>query len=307
MRTGSLRRRISWTPIDPHVHMKLVDRFDAETALPAADLRVGTFWRTTEYLGQLPADGARKMQLLQAYETFAAPAERIDAVWRLPMHAAVVSMALWRKGVELGVAQERLHHVPNGLDHSIFSPIRPFAGRAPQVAFLAHETPVKGLAEAIAVARIVHRESPDVPIVAFGSRPRPDSIPAFVSYVRGLSGRSLVEQVYDSSSVFLCASHREGFGFPSLEAMACGAALVSTRNGGVDEFAVDGESAVLADVGDIDGLAAAVLELLADSARHDQIAANGLRASERFSWEASVTAFEAAARAALDEPFGSAA
>jgi L-malate glycosyltransferase len=125
--------------------------------------------------------------------------------------------------------------------------------------------------------------------------------------VRGLSGRSLVEQVYDSSSVFLCASHREGFGFPSLEAMACGAALVSTRNGGVDEFAVDGESAVLADVGDIDGLAAAVLELLADSARHDQIAANGLRASERFSWEASVTAFEAAARAALDEPIGSAA
>lgn len=106
------------------------------------------------------------MQLIQAYETFAGPAERIDAVWRLPMHAAVVSMALGRKAVELGIAPQRLHHVPNGLDHSVFSPSRPVVGRPPRLSFLAHETPVKGLAEAIAVARGVHRERPDVPIVA---------------------------------------------------------------------------------------------------------------------------------------------
>jgi glycosyltransferase involved in cell wall biosynthesis len=116
-----------------------------------------------------------------------------------------------------------------------------------------------------------------------------------------LSGPSLVEQVYDQTSVFLCASIREGFGFPSLEAMACGAALVSTRNGGVDDFAVDGQSALLADVGDIAGLADSVLSLLADPARRNDLAEAALVASARFTWSASVDAFESAVRAALSD------
>jgi L-malate glycosyltransferase len=307
LRSGAIRRRIGWMPIDPKVKLVVVPRFEESTTLPAADLRVGTFWRTTEYLGAHPLDGAARMQLLQAYETFAAPADRIDAVWRLPMHAAVVSTALRDKGIELGVPASRLHVVPNGLDHAVFRPARPVRDRPPQLAFLAHETPIKGLAEAIEIAVRVHQARPEVPIVAFGGRARPRSIPAFIRYARGLSGPSLVEQVYDQTSVFLCASIREGFGFPSLEAMACGAALVSTRNGGVDDFAIDGQSALLADVGDIDGLTDSVLTLLAEPNRRNEIAENGRTASERFTWDASVDAFESAVRAALaDQTVGGA-
>jgi hypothetical protein len=167
--------------------MVVVPRFDDSTVLPAADLRVGTFWRTTEYLGTHQFDGAATMQLLQAYETFAAPADRIDAVWRLPMHAAVVSSALRDKGLELGVPPSHLHVVPNGLDHAVFAPTRPVRDRPPQLAFLAHETPIKGLAEAIEVAVRVHRARPDVPIVAFGGRARPLSIPVFINYALVLS------------------------------------------------------------------------------------------------------------------------
>lgn len=102
---------------------------------------------------------------------------------------------------------------------------------------------------------------------------------------------------------FARASGRDS-GFSSIEAMACGAALVSTRNGRVDDFTVDGEAALLADVGDVGELTGAVLGLLADSGRRDEIAANGLRMADRFSWHASVEAFEGAARAALDQPVG---
>jgi glycosyltransferase involved in cell wall biosynthesis len=300
LRAGSLRRRVSWMDIDRRVHIGLIDGLGERTVLPPADLRVGTFWRTTEFLAQRAADGAKTMHLVQAYETFAGPAERIDAVWRLPIHMAVVSGSLRRKALDLGVSEELIHDVPNGLDHSVFHTTRTPLDRPPHVAFLAMDTPVKGLVDAVEVVRRVQRVRADARFIAFGGGARPRALPDFVEYVRAASGRNLVERVYERASVFLCTSRSEGFGFPSLEAMACGAALVSTRNGGVDEFATDGESAVLRDVGDVDALADAVLALLTDSRCRADIAAAGMRRAARFTWAASVDAFEMAVRAALE-------
>jgi glycosyltransferase involved in cell wall biosynthesis len=300
LRAGSVRRRVSWMDIDPRVHMGLIDGLGERAVLPPADLRIGTFWRTTEFLAQRPADGAKTMHLVQAYETFAGPAERVDAVWRLPIHMAVVSGSLRRKALDLGVPRELIHEVPNGIDHSVFHPTRTPLDRPPHVAFLAMNTPVKGLVDAVEVARRVHRVRADVRFTAFGGWTRPRVLPRFVDYVRAASGRELVERVYDRASVFLCTSRSEGFGFPSLEAMACGAALVSTRNGGVDEFATDGESAMLCDVGDVDALADAVVTLLTDLRRRDEVAVAGMRRATRFTWAASVDAFEKAVRAALE-------
>lgn len=299
-RAGVLRRRISWMEIDPRVETVCVERLDEFTQLPPADLRVGTFWRTSEFLGRRAPDGARMMQLIQAYETFAGPAARVDATWQLPAPMAVVSRSLCRKARELGVPEALIHYVPNGLDHSIFHPIHPVDRRPPTVAFLAMEPPVKGLTDAIEVVRRVHRVRPDATFIAFGGLSRPRALPPFVRYVRGQSGQELVERVYDRSSIFLCTSRSEGFGFPSLEAMACGAALVSTRNGGVDDFASHGESALLRDVGDVEGLAAAVCTLLSDTDGRAALVESGLRAAAQFTWKASVDAFEGVVRACLD-------
>ena len=38
----------------------------------------------------------------------------------------------------------------------------------------------------------------------------------------------------------MLTSYYEGWGLPGTEAMACGCALVSTRNGGVDSYAIEG-------------------------------------------------------------------
>jgi glycosyltransferase involved in cell wall biosynthesis len=46
------------------------------------------------------------------------------------------------------------------------------------------------------------------------------------------------------------ASRYEGWGLPSLEAMACGAAVVSTRSDGIEDFVVDGRNGLLSPVGD---------------------------------------------------------
>jgi glycosyltransferase involved in cell wall biosynthesis len=45
--------------------------------------------------------------------------------------------------------------------------------------------------------------------------------------------------------VFMLTSRYEGWGLPATEAMACGAAVVSTRNGGTEDFLVDGAQLLL--------------------------------------------------------------
>lgn len=295
------RRRISWMRIDPRIHVRLIDRLDESTTLPDAELRIGTYWETSELLGARPPSESARLQLIQAYEDWAGPKERVDAVWRLPFPAAVVSRSLYAKGVELGVPARRLHLTPNGIDHSVFRVARPVRDRAPCIAFLAHESPVKGLSDAIDTVRLVRSQRPDAEVVAFGSFRRPAALPDDITYLRGLTGDHLVRSVYSRATVFLCTSLSEGFGFPSLEAMACGAALVSTANGGASEFAEPGVSALICPVGDTRELAGSVLTLLNNDDARVEIAANGIRSAARFTWDASGEAFHVAVRAALEE------
>ena len=236
---------------------------------------------------------------MQAFEDWAAPRHVIEDVWRLPFHKAVVSRSLWEKGRSLDVPASHLHLVPNGLDTTVFRTTRPVTDRPPHLAFLAHEAPVKGLSEALEVVRRVRHALPSVPVTAFGSVPRPRSLPDDIEYVHGHTGRALVEAVYDRASVFLVSSRSEGWGYPALEAMACGAALVSTRNGGVDDFAEDGVTGVLRPVGDLDGLAAACLTLLTDDDRRVPLAEAGIVRAATFGWDRAHAAFRAALNAAV--------
>ncbi len=298
---GALPRRVRWMEVDHRVRLVHVPRLDDTAELPPADLRVATFWRTTQHLAHRH-DDVPFMQLLQAYEDWAAPAETVDALWRLPVHLAVVSQDLRARAADLGIPAGRVHLVPNGIDTATYRVRAPVEGRRPCIATLAHPAPVKGQEAAFEVFRRVHAARPDVRLVAFGSHARPTTLPDFVSYRRGLSGGALVAEVYDRASVFLCASTSEGWGFPSMEAMACGAALVSTRNGGVDDFAAQDRSALLRAVGDLDGLTQDVLRLLADNETRERLARTGADNVRRFTWQASGDAFVAAVSAALGAP-----
>lgn len=87
----------------------------------------------------------------------------------------------------------------------------------------------------------------------------------------------------------------EGFGLPVLEAMACGAAVLTTRELSLPE--VGGDAVAYCDVDDA-SIAAAVRDLLADDDRRAHLAAAGVERAREFTWEASahrhVHAYESA-------------
>ena len=79
------------------------------------------------------------------------------------------------------------------------------------------------------------------------------------------------------------ASRYEGFGLPPVEAMACGAAVVSTPVPAVDE--VVGSAVAVFAPGDVAGLVGVLGPLLADGDRRSELAARGAHAVETLSWE----------------------
>jgi glycosyltransferase involved in cell wall biosynthesis len=81
---------------------------------------------------------------------------------------------------------------------------------------------------------------------------------------------------YNHCQVFVLPSDYEGWGLPAAEAMASGAALVTTANGGAEDFAIDGTNALVVPRRDPGAIAKSVLRLLEDDALRLRLARSGL-------------------------------
>ena len=111
---------------------------------------------------------------------------------------------------------------------------------------------------------------------------------------RVLHGRVANEDIcshYSRAGIFVFPSiWHEPFGIPVIEAMAAGLPVVATRAGALPEVVVDGETGILVERGDSDGLAAAINRLLADPHLRQRMGNAGRERVKRlFTWERSVT------------------
>ncbi len=290
-----LDRRAPWFTLDRSVRVRWV-LMPYARAMPDADVIVATAWQTAEWVRGYGGAKGRKYHLIYDYEHYmfgdAAVKERIGRTFGGDMRGIATSPAVEAMLAAHGV--RAYDSIPNGIDFDQFARTTPADGAARTlIGFPSRPELFKGTKDAVRALEIVRARADDMPHVwSYGAR-RPDFLPAWIEYHTRPSNEEL-RALYNRTAVFVVPSHYEGWGLPGAEAMACGAALVSTDNGGVRVYATDGQTALLSPPADPAALAGNILTLLDDRAARVRLAERGYEHIQCFTWERAISAMERA-------------
>jgi glycosyltransferase involved in cell wall biosynthesis len=274
--------------------VRWVRRWAAAT-LPDADVVMATAWQSAPVVAAAPARCGAKFYLVQHYESlYHGEAAVVDATYRLPLRKIVISS--WLRDVmreRFGAEAEVLvTPVDRALFHRV--PVTVTSSR-PRVLMLHHDYAWKGVADGLEAVARVKRRVPGLHLVGFGVRAPREPLPYDEFHAN--PPQTALAELYSGCDVYLCPSWDEGLGMPSMEAMACGAALVTYDNGGCRDYARDGETALVAPRRDLDALTERLARLATDDALRARLAADGAAfVTTAFDWDRAVERLEAAFR-----------
>jgi glycosyltransferase involved in cell wall biosynthesis len=102
----------------------------------------------------------------------------------------------------------------------------------------------------------------------------------------GYVSEELLAWLYTTSRCFLYPALYEGFGFPPLEAMACGVPVITSDCTSVSEIA--GDAAIFVDPCSDESIGSGLMRLLSDEALRRQLIQQGRLQAKKFNWQDTV-------------------
>ena len=211
-------------------------------------------------------------------------------------HLNVVCQLAYAQALSLGVPEERVNMIPNGVDMEMFRP-NPNGAHlrnllhipldVPLVGFVGRLAPEKGPDLFLQVAQFIHRSHPQTHFVMVGDGAMLDELKE-AARVAGLQDHlhlpgSLdnMHLVYPAFDVLVQTSRVEGMPFSLLEGMACGLPVVAMNAGGVNEIVEERTTGILTLVGDWAGVGRAVIRLIDDPALRAKMGAAARQRTEK--------------------------
>jgi glycosyltransferase involved in cell wall biosynthesis len=227
--------------------------------------------------------------------------------WLMPklaarlQHIIAVSRFTKQRIIELlKVPEEKITVIPNGVDQrykprpaeEVEQVCRGF-GIRPQsyVLCVGSVEPRKNLHRLLEAWRTIHTLiAPEIDLVVTGAKGsarvfRSVSLQALPPRVHftGYVDEGQLPALYSGALVFVYPSLYEGFGLPPLEAMVCGAPVVTSQGSSLEE--VVGSAAILVDPYRTDAIAEGILEAISDSSRLESLRRRGLERVRHLTWD----------------------
>lgn len=202
----------------------------------------------------------------------------------------------------LNIEAEKIRVVHHGVDTCFKRPshshlkkrLEHMGIKTPYVLYTGKYDPLKNLLRLLSAFKICSDKWNDLMLVMAGPKnwfyyvveeeSRRLGIGDRIYYTDFISDEDLVT-LYSGASLFAMPSLYEGFGMPVIEAMACGAPVVTSRLCSIPEVA--GDAALLVDPESVSDIAEAMMSVLSDKKISDDLVAGGLMQASSFTWEKS--------------------
>lgn len=101
-----------------------------------------------------------------------------------------------------------------------------------------------------------------------------------------------IGDILRNTDIYICNSEYESFGLPTLEAMTCGATVITTDTGGMRDFVQDGKNALVIQKNDNKDMEEKIELLIKDNKLRQKLAEEGIKTAQRFQWENSIEKIE---------------
>ena len=210
--------------------------------------------------------------------------------------------------VKLGVTDENITVIHNGIDHKLFFPmadifedeivdVKPFAIKRPYFVYGSTlSSPEKKHIELIKAFELFKKNTglPHRLVLAGNDGPYAEEIhkAAFDSqfasdiFLTGFFPHENFARLYGGAEACLFPSVNEGVGLPILEAMACGIPVLCSDKGALKE--IGGTAPLYFNSDDIDNIATSLQKITEDKELRDNMITDGIVWAKDFNWEETV-------------------
>ncbi|NLM00200.1 MAG: glycosyltransferase family 4 protein [Treponema sp.] len=221
-------------------------------------------------------------------------------------HIITSSEFLKKDLINLGISEDKIYVIPNGIDHSLFYPttelfqnefvnIKPFAIKRPYFVYASKLNFLTKKHIELIKAFELFKEKTQLPhrLVLAGSEGKhADSIHKYVAkskyatdiFITGYFPHASLRELYIGSDACVFPSVAEGVGLPVLEAMACGVPIICSKSGALSDL-VKKNIPVLFDSDNIEELANLLEKISTDEDLRKKIISFGLEKVKEYSWK----------------------
>lgn len=187
------------------------------------------------------------------------------------------------------IPEQRIHVILYGIN-DFFLNQTPQHKKRSYILYVGRLSPTKNIAGLVeAFERLINKHSLGLRLKMTGDEKKlccgiNKGIKDKIEFV-GYPDDDYLAELYRNASLLVFPSFYEGFGFPALEAMACGCPVVVSNVASLPE--VCGDAAYYVDPYNIESIAEGIHKVLTDKALRQSLIEKGLERAKLFSWEKS--------------------
>ncbi len=282
-----VKGKISWFPFNKFVKITILPN---NFLLPRCDVLLLTHWHTAEVFGSRHDKSLLIAQIAYDYELWmVADTQRKARMEKAFLKSDILfstSKVVTTMLLASGRKPDAIIHC--GYDSSIFRVTNDPGNRENVIGILLREHPTKRVTDAILALESIW-EPNKFRVIAGGKWT--GSLPHWIEKV-DISTDEKLCKFYNTMSIFILPSEYEGWGLPAVEALACGVAVISTRNGGIEDFLEHEINSVLVTPKTPEEIALAVSNLLENESFRKEIITKGLETVKKMEWETPTSVLE---------------